>query len=147
VSNEKPNNRCACPDCERPVKRGVKDAYGNIWHVGCARWALAMVATAAPDETDPFVERDYQMERIIEYLRRIDFAELIFAVRWKLGVSQKKLGELMGYSHQSISRWENRRQSPSNEAIRTMAMFLIEYNLSPKDVMLELKRFKNRKTA
>ena len=44
------------------------------------------------------------------------FADQVKTVREQLGISQKKLGEILGVSFATINRWENSKNAPSQLA-------------------------------
>ena len=61
---------------------------------------------------------DFVITNVIYYFRGgvAMFANQVKAVREQLGISQKKLGEILGVSFATINRWENSKNTPSQLA-------------------------------
>ena len=44
---------------------------------------------------------------------KIDYAEMILALRVKLNISQQQLGDMLGVSFSNVNRWEKRHHEPT----------------------------------
>ena len=44
---------------------------------------------------------------------KIDYAEMILALRVKLNISQQQLGDMLGVSFSTVNRWEKGHHEPT----------------------------------
>ncbi|MCH5171548.1 MAG: helix-turn-helix transcriptional regulator [Erysipelotrichales bacterium] len=65
---------------------------------------------------------------------KIDYADAILKLRFKLNLSQQELAKLLNVSFPSISRWENGHHEPTKLAKIRILELLKENNIEVKEV-------------
>lgn len=69
-----------------------------------------------------------------------DFANTIYRIRIERNLTQKDLGDLIGVSDRTISKWENGTTVPDLETIKTLCK---ELDISPDSIIKAEKNFKD----
>lgn len=69
-----------------------------------------------------------------------DFANTIYRIRIERNLTQKDLGDLIGVSDRTISKWENGTTVPDLETIKTICK---ELDISPDSIIKAEKNFKD----
>lgn len=58
-------------------------------------------------------------------------------LRFELGISQRKLGEMLGFSNQAVSTWENGLREPDCDSLIEIAKFFnvsVDYLLGLSEI-------------
>lgn len=65
---------------------------------------------------------------------KIDYAEMILALRVKLNISQQQLGDMLGVSFSTVNRWEKGHHEPILLAKERLKKLFKENNIEVKEV-------------
>lgn len=60
---------------------------------------------------------------------KIDYAEMILALRVKLNISQQQLGDMLGVSFSTVNRWEKGHHKPTLLAKERLKKLFKENNI------------------